>query len=132
MILKKKEISRRHKSMKYFPEGKEFVKKVYNISLSILFLPYSANILKFSNFIALYIIQENKDQLMKFLYLLHIYIVFSAGGGCEITVTTRVETAWKKFRELLPVLTSRHLSYKIHGHVYSSCVPSAMPVKRGH
>ena len=33
-------------------------------------------------------------------------------------VTTRVKTAWKKFKELLPVLTSSHLSY-------SSCVRSA-------
>ena len=30
------------------------------------------------------------------------------------------------FRELLPVLTSRHLSYKTRVHVYSSCVHSAM------
>ena len=52
--------------------------------------------------------------------------MLSAGGGSEITVTTRVKTAWKKFRELLPVLTSRHLSYKTLGHVYSSCVRSAM------
>ena len=37
-----------------------------------------------------------------------------------------MKTAWKKFKELLPVLTSRHLSYKTHGHVYSSCVRSAM------
>ena len=43
-----------------------------------------------------------------------------------MTVTTHVKTAWKKFRELLPVLTSRHLSYKTRGHVYSSCVRSAM------
>ena len=28
--------------------------------------------------------------------------------------------------ELLPVLTSGHLSYKTHGHVYSSCVRSAI------
>ena len=49
-----------------------------------------------------------------------------AGGGCEMAVTTRVKTAWKKFRELLPVLTSRHLSYKTRGHVYSSCERSAM------
>ena len=49
-----------------------------------------------------------------------------AGGGCEMTVTTRVKTAWKKFKELLPVLTSRHLSYKTRGHVYSSCVRGAM------
>ena len=51
--------------------------------------------------------------------------MLSAGGGCEIAVTTRVKTAWKKFREL-PVLTSCHLSYKTRGHVYSSCVRSAM------
>ena len=44
----------------------------------------------------------------------------------EINVTTRVKTAWKKFRELLPVLTSLHLSCKTCGHVYSSYVPSAM------
>ena len=43
-----------------------------------------------------------------------------------MAVTTRVKIAWKKFRELLPVLTSRHLSYKTRGHVYSSCVRSAM------
>ena len=52
--------------------------------------------------------------------------MLSAGRGCEITLTTVVKTAWKKFRELLPVLTSRHLSYKTCGHVYSFCMPSAM------
>ena len=41
-------------------------------------------------------------------------------------VTTRVKAAWKKFRELLPVLTSHQLPYKNRGHVYSSCVWSAM------
>ena len=33
---------------------------------------------------------------------------------------------WKKFRELVPVLSSRHLSFKTHGYVYSSCVRGAM------
>ena len=37
-----------------------------------------------------------------------------------------MKTAWKKIRELLLVLTSGHLSYKTRGHVYSSCVRSAM------
>ena len=27
----------------------------------------------------------------------------SAAGGCELSTTTRVKTAWKKFKELLPV-----------------------------
>ena len=52
--------------------------------------------------------------------------MLSAGGGCEITITTHVKTAWKKFRELLPVLTSCHLSYKTSCHVYRSCVQRAM------
>ena len=39
---------------------------------------------------------------------------------------TRVKTAWKQFRELLPVLTSCHLSNKTRGHVNSTCVQSAM------
>ena len=52
--------------------------------------------------------------------------MLSAGGGCKIKVTSHVKTACKRFRELLPVLTSRHLSYKTHGHVYSSCVGSAI------
>ena len=52
--------------------------------------------------------------------------MLSAAGGCELSTTTRVKTAWKKFKDLLPVLSSRHLSFKTRGHVYSSCVRSAM------
>ena len=37
-----------------------------------------------------------------------------------------MKTAWKKFKELKPVLSSRHLSFKTRGRVYSSCVRSAM------
>ena len=40
--------------------------------------------------------------------------MLSAVGGCE------------QFKELLPVLSSRHLFYKTHGHVYSLCVQNAM------
>ena len=52
--------------------------------------------------------------------------MLSAAGGCELSTTTRVKTAWKKCKDLLPVLSSRHLSFKTRGHVYSSCVWSAM------
>ena len=50
--------------------------------------------------------------------------MLSAACGCELSTTTCVKTAWKKFKELIPVLSSRHLSFKTRGHVYSSCVPS--------
>ena len=52
--------------------------------------------------------------------------MLSAAGGCELSTTTRVKNAWKKFKDLLPVLSSRHLSFKTRGRVYSSCVRSAM------
>ena len=37
-----------------------------------------------------------------------------------------MKTAWRKFKELLPVLSTRHLSFKTCCRVYSSCVRSAM------
>ena len=71
-------------------------------------------------------VQVGPDKLEVVASFCHLGDMLSAGGGSEMAVTTRVKTAWKKFRELLPVLTSRHLSYKTRGHVYSSCVRSAM------
>ena len=46
--------------------------------------------------------------------------------SAELATTTHVKTTWKKFKELLPVLSSRHLSYKTHGCVCSSCVRNVM------
>ena len=71
-------------------------------------------------------VQVGPDKLEVVASLCYLGDMLSAGGGCEIMVTNGVKTAWKKFRELLPVLTSRHLSYKTCGHVYSSSVRSAM------
>ena len=71
-------------------------------------------------------VQVGPDKLEVVASFCYLGDMHSAGGGCEMAVTTCVKTAWKKFRELLPVLTSRHLSYKTRGHVYSSCVWSAM------
>ena len=52
--------------------------------------------------------------------------MLSAAGVCELSTATRVKTAWKTFKGLKPVLSSRHLSFKTRGPVYSSCVRSAM------
>ena len=71
-------------------------------------------------------VQVGPDKLEMVASFCCLSDMLSAGGGCETAVTTCVKTAWKKFMELLPVLTSRHLSYKTHGHVYSSCMRRAM------
>ena len=64
-------------------------------------------------------VQVGPDKLEVVASFCYLGDMLSAEGGCELSTTTRVKTAWKKFKDLLPVLSSR-------GHVYSSCVRSAM------
>ena len=71
-------------------------------------------------------VQVGLDKLEVVASFCYLGDMLSAAGSCELSTTTRVKTAWKKFKELLPVLSSRHLSFMTHGCVYSSCVRSAM------
>ena len=60
--------------------------------------------------------------------------MLSAAGGCELSTTTRVKTAWKKFKNLLLILSSRHLSFKTLA-VCKALVCGAqcsMPARLGH
>ena len=52
--------------------------------------------------------------------------MLSADGGCDLAVTTRGSVAWCKFRKRLPILTSKHMSLKTCGKLFSSCVCSVM------
>ena len=49
-----------------------------------------------------------------------------AGGGCDLSVITRIRSAWCKFRELLPILTSRTLSYITRGQIYSRYIRTVL------
>ena len=71
-------------------------------------------------------IQVRPDKLEVVASFCYLGDMLSPAGGCELSTTTHVKTTWKKFKDLLPVLSSRHLSFKTRGHVYSSCVRSAM------
>ena len=79
-------------------------------------------------------VQVGPDKLEVVASFCYLGDMLSADGGCEITVTICVKTAWKKFMELQSVLTSCHLSYKTRCHVYSfMCrAPCSMQVKLGH
>ena len=72
-------------------------------------------------------VQVGPDKLEVVASFCHLGDLLSAASGCELSTTTRVRTAWKKFKELLPVLSSRHLSFKTRGSVYSTCVRSDAP-----
>ena len=56
-------------------------------------------------------VQVGPDKLEVVASFCYMYLgdMLSAAGGCELSTTTHVKTAWKKFKELLPVLFSRHL-----------------------
>ena len=71
-------------------------------------------------------VQVGPDKLEVVASFCYLEDMLSAAGGCELSTTTRVKTAWKKFKDLLPVFSSRHLSFKTRGRVYNSCVRSAM------
>ena len=49
-----------------------------------------------------------------------------AGGGCDLSVITRIRSAWGKFRELLPILTSHALSYITRGQIYSTYIHTVL------
>ena len=40
--------------------------------------------------------------------------MLSAGGGAEASSITRIRTGWKKFRELLQLMTLRVFSHKMN------------------
>ena len=71
-------------------------------------------------------VQVRPDKLEVVASVCYLGDMLSAAGGCELSTTIWLKTAWKKFKELLPVFSSCHLSFKTHGHMYSSCVQSAM------
>ena len=52
--------------------------------------------------------------------------MIGAGGGAEEASRVRVKCAWKKFRELSPILTTRGASLRLKGKIYSTCVRSVM------
>ena len=66
---------------------------------------------------------EKLEVVPEFCYLGDM---LSAGGGCELAAITRCKCAWGKFRQLLPLLTNRHLPLLTRVKVYSSCVGSVM------
>jgi len=49
-----------------------------------------------------------------------------ADGGCDSAVTARVRSAFKKFREYIPILIGKGFSLKLKGNVYATCVSSCL------
>ena len=52
--------------------------------------------------------------------------MLSTSGGCVLAIATRCSTAWGKFRKLLPILTSKHVSPLTRRKVFTACFRSAL------
>ena len=66
---------------------------------------------------------SNLEVVDKFCYLGD---KLDAGGRSESNTVTRVRSGWNKFRELLPLLTTKAISLKVKGELYAACVRSLM------
>ena len=70
------------------------------------------------------LVQDKKlDVVDSFCYLGDM---IGAGGGCDLSVITRIRSAWGKFWELLPILTSHALSYTTRGQIYSTYIRTVL------
>ena len=49
-----------------------------------------------------------------------------SGGGCDLATIKRCRSAWRKFRDLLPLLTCKAISLNTRGQMYNSCVRGTM------
>ena len=63
---------------------------------------------------------DKLEVIASFCYL-HVQGMLSVASGYEFS-TTHVKTAWKKFKELLPVFSSHHRSFKTWLHIQLLCV----------
>jgi len=63
------------------------------------------------------------ERVGKFCYLGDM---INADGGVESSSVARIRCAWKKFRELSPILAAKGIPLKLKGKVYVACVRSAM------
>ena len=68
-------------------------------------------------------VNDTLECVEKFCYLGDM---IGSGGGAEEASRARVRSAWSKFKQLAPVLTSRGASLRIKGKVYKACVQNVM------
>ena len=56
--------------------------------------------------------------------------VIGESGGCVDATSARITTAWKSFRQLLPIITNRGISLKNWGNICSSCIRACCMVAK--
>ena len=68
----------------------------------------------------------NGEEIKKVSSFCYLGDFIGQRGECFNATTARIRSAWKKFRDLLPVLTCCGLSLKSHGYACNACVHSVL------
>jgi len=68
-------------------------------------------------------VNANLELVDKYCYLGDM---LSVDGDVDAAVETRIQIGWHKFRQLVPLFTSKVISLTVRGRLYSSCVQSSM------
>ena len=71
-------------------------------------------------------LQLEKDKLDVVPEFCYLGDMTSTCGGCDLALIIRCKCARGKFRQLLSLLTNRHIPLVVRGYVYSACVRSVM------
>jgi len=64
-------------------------------------------------------VNVNLELMDKLCYLGNM---LSVDGDADAAVETRIQIRWNKFRQLVPLLTNKDISWIVRGRLYSSCV----------
>ena len=75
-------------------------------------------------------VQVGPDKLEVVASFCYLGDMLSAAGGCELSTKTRVKTAWKKFKDLLPVLSTPPLFQNTWPCVQLLCVERNAPCQQ--
>ena len=75
-------------------------------------------------------VQVGPDKLEVVASFCYLGDMLSAAGGCELSTTTRVKTVWKKFKDLLPVLSTPPLFQNTWPCVQLLCAECNAPCQR--
>ena len=68
----------------------------------------------------------NGEEIEKVSSFCYLGDLVGQHGECFDATTARIRSAWKKFRDLLPILTCRGLSLKSRGYAYNACLRSIL------
>ena len=74
-------------------------------------------------------VQVGPDKLEVVASFCYLGDMLSAAGGCELSTTTRVKTAWKKFKDLHATSLSKHMAVCTVLVCEAQC---SMPARLGH